>query len=64
MWSVAGLEISVEERLELERRVRAHTTPQRMVRRCRVVLMAAEGVPSRRIAPEVGMSEQDRKSVV
>ena len=34
------------------------TTPQRMVRRCRVVLMAAEGVPSRRVAPEVGMSEQ------
>jgi transposase len=58
MWSVPALEISVEERLELERRVRAHTTPQRMVRRCRVVLMAAEGVPSRRIAPEVGMSEQ------
>jgi transposase len=58
MWSVSALEISVEERLELARRVRAQTTPQRMVRRCRVVLMAAEGVPSRRIAPEVGMSEQ------
>ena len=51
MAAVAAGEISAEERLELERRVRAHTTPQRMVRRCRVVLMAAEGVPSRRIAP-------------
>ncbi|MGH3839812.1 MAG: helix-turn-helix domain-containing protein, partial [Pseudonocardiaceae bacterium] len=58
MWSVPALEITVEERAELERRVRAHTTPQRMVRRCRVVLMAADGVPSRRIGPEVGMSEQ------
>ena len=58
MWSVPALEITVEERAELERRVRAHTTPQRMVRRCRVVLMAAAGVPSRRIGPEVGMSQQ------
>ena len=58
MWSVSVLEITVDERMELERRVRAHTTPQRMVRRCRVVLLAAEGVPNRRIAPEVGMSEQ------
>jgi hypothetical protein len=55
MWSVPALEITVEERVEQERRVRAHTT-QRMVRRCRVVLMAADGVPSRRIGPEVGMS--------
>ena len=57
MWSVPVLEISVEERLELERRVRAHTTPQRMVKRCRLVLVAAEGVPLRQIAPEVGMIE-------
>lgn len=30
MWSVPMLEITVEERAELERRVRAHTTPQRV----------------------------------
>jgi len=57
MWTLAPLELSAEERLELERRVRAHTTPQRMVRRCQVILMAAEGVPNRRIAPEVGLNE-------
>jgi hypothetical protein len=57
MWTLAPLEISAEERTELERRVRAYTTPQRMVRRCWVILLAAEGVASRRIAPEVGLSE-------
>lgn len=57
MWSVATLEISGAERVELERRVRAHTTAQRMARRCRIVLLAAEGAPNRRIAAAVGMSE-------
>jgi transposase len=58
MWSVPAVEISDAERAELERRVRAHTTPQRAVKRARVVLLAAEGVPNRRIAAEVGMAEQ------
>lgn len=57
MWSVPLLSISDEERTELERRVRAHTTPQRMVRRCRIILLAAEGVSNKRIAPQVGMNE-------
>lgn len=57
MWMVAPLVISDEERVELERRVRAHTTTQRMVRRCRVVLEAAGGLSNRRIAPVVGMNE-------
>lgn len=59
MWKVPPLEISAEDRRELERLVRAHTTPQRQVRRARVVLLAAEGVPNRRIAAEVGMSEHN-----
>jgi transposase len=58
MWSVPALEITAEERAELERRVRAHTTSQRMARRCRIVLLAAGGVANRRIAAEVSMSEQ------
>jgi transposase len=58
MWTVPPLEITEQERAELERRVRAHTTAQRMARRCRVVLMAADGVPNRRIAPVVKMSEE------
>jgi transposase len=57
VWSLCPLEISDEERAELERRVRAHTTPQRMVRRCRIVLMAAGGVPNRQIAAEVSINE-------
>jgi hypothetical protein len=57
MWTLTPLAITDDERLELERRVRAPTTAQRMVRRCLVVLMAADGTPNRRIAPEVGLSE-------
>jgi hypothetical protein len=57
MWSVGVLVVSDEERAELERRVRAHTSSQRMVRRARVVLMAAEGIPNRQIAPVVELSE-------
>ena len=57
MWALPPLVISDDERTELERRVRAHTTTQRMMRRCRIVLMAADGVPNRRIAPEVGMNQ-------
>ena len=58
MWSVPPLEIAVEERSELERRVRAHTSTQRMVKRARIVLMAADGFPNRQIAAVVGMSEE------
>ena len=57
MWSVPAVEISDEERAELEHRVRAHTTPQRMVRRCRIILLAADGMPNRQIAPLVGIKE-------
>ncbi|MGH9136296.1 MAG: IS630 family transposase [Acidimicrobiales bacterium] len=58
MWTVPAIEITDEERAELERRVRAHTTPQRAVKRARVILAAAEGVSNRQIAAEVGMSEE------
>jgi len=57
MWTVPALVITVEERFELERRVRARTTAQRMVQRCRAMLLAADGVPNRRIAPQVGINE-------
>ncbi|MGH2695088.1 MAG: IS630 family transposase [Actinomycetota bacterium] len=59
MWSVAPLEISSEERAELERRVRSHTASQRAVRRARIALLAADGVPNRKIATEVGMDEHN-----
>jgi hypothetical protein len=54
MWSVPPLEISDEERCELQRRVRAHTSTQRMVKRSRIVLMAAEGAPTGRSPPRWG----------
>jgi hypothetical protein len=46
--------ITDAERVELQRRVRAHTTPQRAANRARVVLLAADGVPNRQIATLVG----------
>lgn len=57
MWMVPVLEISDVERAELERRVRAHTSTQRTVKRARVVLLASEGMPIRRIAGVVGMDQ-------
>ena len=57
VWMVPAVELTDEERVELERRVRAHTSSQRMAKRARVVLLCAEGVPLRRIAGEVGMDQ-------
>ena len=58
MWSVEPLVLTVEDRGELEARVRAQTTPHRDRQRARVVLLSADGVSGTRIAPEVGLSEQ------
>jgi hypothetical protein len=49
--TVPPLTITDAERAELQRRVRAHTTPQRAAKRARVVLLAADGLPNRQIAP-------------
>jgi len=58
MWVVEPLVLTVGERAELEARVRAQTTAHRDRQRARVVLLAADGVRGRRIAVEVGLSEQ------
>src|ERR671925_2223231 len=55
--TVPPLALNDAERAELVRRVRAHTSPQRAAKRARIVLLAAEGVPNRQIAPMVGMNE-------
>jgi hypothetical protein len=47
MWTVPAVVLNEGDREELERRVRAHTSSQRQVRRARVVLMAADGVSNR-----------------
>ena len=58
MWNVAAVELTQRQRVELERRVRAHTSTQRAAKRARIILLAAEGVPSRQIAKAVGISEE------
>jgi transposase len=52
------IELADGERSVLERIVRSPRSEQRMVRRARVVLLAAEGRPNRQIARKVGLSEQ------
>jgi hypothetical protein len=51
MPTIPALVITEEERAELQRRVRAHTTPQRAARRARIVLLAADGLPTARSPP-------------
>ena len=57
MWEAAGaLEVSDEARWTLEGWASARTSPQRMVMRARIVLLAAQGLANRRIAHEVRTS--------
>jgi transposase len=53
-----GIELSDEERAALLAIVRSPRSEQRMVTRARVVLAAADGIPNRRIARDVGLSER------
>jgi FixJ family two-component response regulator len=55
--TVPPVTITDAERAELQRRVRAHTTLQRAAKRARIVLLAADGLPNRQIAPMVGMNQ-------
>ena len=50
------MNLSNEERTALQARARAGTTTQRLVRRCRVILLAAQGMPNRAIARQLGVS--------
>jgi transposase len=58
MWIVEPLELSVEQRYELERRVRAATTAVRDRQRAEVVLLCADGVAGNQVAGRVGLSKQ------
>lgn len=55
------IDLSPEHRALLERWVRAASTPQRLVRRARIILLASEGKGSREIAGLMGIS---RPSVI
>lgn len=58
MWTVEPLLLTLEERVELERRLRAQTTPHRDRQRAEVVLLAAQGMSGAQIARTVGLSQQ------
>jgi transposase len=58
MWRVEPIELTNEERTELEHRLRAQTTAHRDRQRAEVILLSAEGVPGAKIAPRVGLSKQ------
>lgn len=58
MWAARPIVLTVAERGELEGVVRAHSSPQQMVRRARIVLLAADGLVSADISEEVGVHEQ------
>jgi transposase len=49
------IELTAAERAELERRVRARTSPQQAAQRARVVLRAAAGAENTAIAQELGV---------
>ena len=54
---VAVLPLTDEQRATLERWVRAGTTPQRLVFRSRIVLLAARGMPSPHVARQLDTSQ-------
>jgi transposase len=57
MWeSAEKLSITPEHEGTLQGWMRAHSTPQSVVARCRIVLMAAEGVSNNQIARQLGIS--------
>jgi len=51
-----ALSLSVEDRRVLEGLVRAHSTPQQVAKRARIILLAAEGIANTHIAEAVGVS--------
>ncbi|MGH3992601.1 MAG: IS630 family transposase [Pseudonocardiaceae bacterium] len=57
MGVIKRIEVSVEERAELERIVRASSSEVRMVERARIALAAAEGLTGLEIAERLGCSE-------
>ena len=49
--------LSDEERGFLETHVRKHKAPRSLSDRCRIILLCAEGLPSREIAGRLGVHE-------
>lgn len=55
MFKVDPIELEADDRTELERRARSQTEPVRVVRRAKLILLCADGVPLRQIARRVGI---------
>jgi transposase len=58
MWTATPIVLTKEEADELKAVVRAHKSPQRLVRRSRIVLLAAKGTSSCEISEKVGICEE------
>ncbi len=56
-FKAAPIALDDKTRSDLQRRVRAGTCEQREAKRARIILLAAEGMSSRKISKEVGMHE-------
>lgn len=57
MWKIAqALPMTSEQKLQLEAWVRAPSTPQKIILRSRICLMAGEGIGNRQIAHHLGIS--------
>ena len=54
--AAAPLAVDAGQRQQLETLVRAGTTPQRVARRCQVILLASQGVANHAIAQHTGLS--------
>jgi transposase/biotin operon repressor len=52
----AALDVGEAQKLQLESLARAGTTPQKTARKCRVILMAGQGVSNHSIAQQTGLS--------
>jgi hypothetical protein len=51
-----AMPLSLDQKHVLESLARAGITPQRLARKCEVILLAAEGVPNHAIARQSGLS--------
>jgi putative transposase len=56
--SAEPMVLSAVERDELDRLVRAHSTPQRLALRARIILLAADGIGNRESARRLGVTVQ------
>src|SRR2546428_13110866 len=54
--TATALSVDDAAKAQLESLVRSGTTPQRVAQKCRVILLAREGMPNHSIAKQLGLS--------